>query len=353
MYEELVTEAERMSPNSRFHSVRTLMRRYAVSQRTVEHVLNRMTSDQLIVKIPKDGLFVKGSRNKDVKNLILLVPSWRGFAYSERIQALEKYCAENGRYNFFCQHFNVTENIFSKLPIIHADVIVVCPAGGFISVQDIAFIAAAPVPVIVFGKEVGDLNISSVNGNGAEAGALAAATLVRNGHEKMAILLSEPDCEDQQDRMNGFCNFLRMIGKEAKIIDCDTKNGEFSDDKANEVLSRYLDNNGLDFTGLFVISDGSVPGAYNALKNKGYRIPDDVSVIGHDGLNAGKFYDPPLTTINTSPEKMVQGMMERIDTLFADSPLSFFHFHAVPELLWRDSVSDISLSNNIQIEERI
>ena len=38
-------------------------------------------------------------------------------------------------------------------------------------------------------------------------------------------------------------------------------------------------------------------GAYRALADHGLRIPDDVAIVGFDGLPRGPLLDPPLTTV--------------------------------------------------------
>jgi DNA-binding LacI/PurR family transcriptional regulator len=45
-------------------------------------------------------------------------------------------------------------------------------------------------------------------------------------------------------------------------------------------------------------SDGAMLGLYRAAGERGIRIPDDVSVIGIDGLRHGEYLLPPLTTID-------------------------------------------------------
>lgn len=45
-------------------------------------------------------------------------------------------------------------------------------------------------------------------------------------------------------------------------------------------------------------------GAIKELKKAGLRVPDDVSVIGMDNINTGKYTDTSLTTIDSNPEKV-------------------------------------------------
>ena len=51
-------------------------------------------------------------------------------------------------------------------------------------------------------------------------------------------------------------------------------------------------------------------GAIRALFDEGLRVPEDISVIGYDGLRIGDFYVPKLTTIAQSVELLAQRSFE-------------------------------------------
>ncbi|MEL5941287.1 substrate-binding domain-containing protein, partial [Tetragenococcus halophilus] len=50
-------------------------------------------------------------------------------------------------------------------------------------------------------------------------------------------------------------------------------------------------------TAIFCSNDAMAMGCYRAIYEQNYKIPDDISVIGFDGLSFSKFMNPPLTTI--------------------------------------------------------
>ena len=52
-----------------------------------------------------------------------------------------------------------------------------------------------------------------------------------------------------------------------------------------------------DTTAVFAMSDTVAMGAIRALEDMGLRVPQDVSVIGFDGIEMGKYFIPRLTTI--------------------------------------------------------
>ena len=44
-------------------------------------------------------------------------------------------------------------------------------------------------------------------------------------------------------------------------------------------------------------SDEMAFGAIRAIKSRGLRVPEDVSVVGFDDIRFGRYWDPPLTTV--------------------------------------------------------
>ena len=59
-----------------------------------------------------------------------------------------------------------------------------------------------------------------------------------------------------------------------------------------------------EITAIFLYGDYSAIGVYKAIKELGYRIPKDISVVSYDNIESSKFLTPPLTTINF-PKKTI------------------------------------------------
>ncbi len=55
---------------------------------------------------------------------------------------------------------------------------------------------------------------------------------------------------------------------------------------------------------LFASNDIIAYGSIKALKEKGYRLPEGVSIIGFDDLPMSAVMDPPLTTMNVSKKRI-------------------------------------------------
>ena len=74
---------------------------------------------------------------------------------------------------------------------------------------------------------------------------------------------------------------------------------------------------GRPFTALFAVADVVAIGAIRALQDYGLRVPEDVSVMGFDGLPLGTYLVPRLSTVAQSAGVMAQRgvelLLERIE----------------------------------------
>lgn len=52
-----------------------------------------------------------------------------------------------------------------------------------------------------------------------------------------------------------------------------------------------------DITAVFCMSDIMAVGAIRAIRDAGLRVPEDISVMGFDGIDLAKYYDPKITTV--------------------------------------------------------
>ena len=59
-------------------------------------------------------------------------------------------------------------------------------------------------------------------------------------------------------------------------------------------------------TAVFAMADVIAIGAIRALVDAGKRVPDDISIIGYDGLKIGSFYTPKLSTVSQSVEHLAR-----------------------------------------------
>ena len=68
---------------------------------------------------------------------------------------------------------------------------------------------------------------------------------------------------------------------------------------------------------MFCDDDVIAAGAYLAARELGLRIPEDLSVVGFDGLDIGRVLDPPLTTVVADAAELGRVAFELLIALLA------------------------------------
>ena len=168
-----------------------------------------------------------------------------------------------------------------------------------------------PVPCVLVTNDASDLdfpNLSSVALDDRRAARCAVESLIRLGHRQFAVV--------------GGCNSsdtgrLRYLGCLDAFGECGV---DFDPDKAYRGVrfsyqdgydaTRDLIRSGQKFTALFAAADVMAIGAIRALRDEGLRVPEDVSVVGFDGLPLGSFLVPQLSTIAQPVKIMAQRSVE-------------------------------------------
>ena len=95
-----------------------------------------------------------------------------------------------------------------------------------------------------------------------------------------------------------------------------------------------------DFTALFCMSDVMAIGAIRALRDGGKRVPEDVSVMGLDGLVIGEYTVPKLATVCQDVDALVEASLELLlDQIENQAPAQH---RIIPVCLeWRESARHI------------
>jgi LacI family transcriptional regulator len=158
-------------------------------------------------------------------------------------------------------------------------------------------------------KELDFPNLSSVYTDDFQASVDAMELLIRLGHEKIAIIGGKYDGSDTSRLRFDGC----MAAMERHGIAYDREHdyvGIRFSYRDGYNATRQLLETGRQFTALFTVADVIAIGAIRALRDSGLRVPEDVSVMGYDGLPLGDFLVPQLTTVNQSVEQMAERSVE-------------------------------------------
>ena len=137
-------------------------------------------------------------------------------------------------------------------------------------------------------------DIPSVGATNWQGALTATEHLIALGHREVAFVGGPDRLQCSQAREDGFRSAMRVAGLPVRPELVHT--GDFSHEAGQQVMAALL---GLAVppTAVFAGNDQQALGACQAVRERGLRIPEDVSVIGFDDLPVARWTYPPLTTI--------------------------------------------------------
>jgi DNA-binding LacI/PurR family transcriptional regulator/AraC-like DNA-binding protein len=151
------------------------------------------------------------------------------------------------------------------------------------------------VKVVFVGTALGGPAVAVDNRGGIR---LAVKHLVQHGHQRIAFIAGSPNDlhGDSEERLQAYRSSLQEFG-----LDVDPASiayGLHIVEGGRMAMQEILDAK-VPFTAVLGSSDECAIGAMQVLKEQGYRIPEDVAVIGFDDETEAVVQDPPLTSVHS------------------------------------------------------
>ena len=160
----------------------------------------------------------------------------------------------------------------------------------------------------------GVINVGVDNEKGAF---LAMEHVVKLGHREIAFFKGHPGSADTTYRWNGVCRAASTLGVRIRpqlIVQLQAGSpcpGPSVPEEGYENAQRLLARD-RPFTALVAFNDISAIGAVRAFRDAGLRVPEDVSVVGFDDIQAAAYLTPRLTTVRQPLRRMGEIAAERL-----------------------------------------
>jgi LacI family transcriptional regulator len=154
--------------------------------------------------------------------------------------------------------------------------------------------ALMQIPTVLLNCHVADGSLPSIVPGEVAGGHTATDFLVRAGHRRIGYINGEPSMEASRHRVRGYRQALATadLPFDADLV----RDGNW------EPISGYERTHELmrlpsPPTAIFCANDLMAVGCYEALRELGAKIPDDVAVMGYDDREIARHLHPPLTTV--------------------------------------------------------
>jgi DNA-binding LacI/PurR family transcriptional regulator len=157
--------------------------------------------------------------------------------------------------------------------------------------------------------------VDHVSPDNFKAGYLAADHLIAHGHTRLAFLVPGGKTISRADKIAGFLERAAQAGLqgssevvEGQVIETfgDSELADLGFAMASQIqVMRPMP------TGVVTVNDMLAIGLMSGLHRAGLRVPEDVSVVGMDGLSIAAFTNPGLTSVSMPLSEMADAMVQR------------------------------------------
>ena len=282
-------------------SIREVARLANVSPATVSRVINGTANvdadktERVLRAISETGFIPNEAARtlfKKSANMIgLVLPDIANPFFTQLASAIDKTAAQMG-YRLFMYNTNDDPNkelaAFQALLSMNADGIILTSCSEKVK----PLVETCKVPVVITDR------ISSVPGMDAylycdcyQGGRLATEHLIQCGCKRIVCMQAPQTMFSARTRYEGYRDVCREYGLEERVIPCDY-DFNMGLTATEELLRRFPD-----VDGIVACNDMVAISAYKVLHKLGISVPDQIQIVGFDGIHLSSLLSPELTTV--------------------------------------------------------
>lgn len=336
-------------------SLKELAAHLGLSQTTVSVVLNDSPVAESIRPETKDRIFeaaqklgyrpnfmARSLRIQRSHTVGVLVSEISGGYPSNILQGIEETLWAAGYIYFAASHQHDAKRIH-EYPAVMMERAV----EGLIFI-DTEFDSSLPLPAVAIAGHQEIEGVTNVVLDQRHAVHLALTHLTSLGHKRIAFMRGQSFSTDSHERWHWIRALAPEHGVEVHpelVMQLESEVG--SPQVSYPVMKQFLAKKPK-FTALFAYNDISAIGAIRALADEGLRVPEDVSVVGFDDIDAAAFQTPSLTTVRQPLFRMgeiaAKVLLNRLSGANADYPKIIA---VEPELVVRESTARVRSSQKL------
>ncbi len=287
---------------------RQLAEQLTASYGTIRLVMKELEQQGFLRRIRGSGTYISGEAaqllaEENQLRLFLYAPEFQaspGLDFGAAlVQAIRRSAEEDHwRWEFRPVRCHLEFLKFLEREAQFADGIIYLPPTEPFSMQQLGALSrcCGAKPLVLVDCELSNVAIANIATDNRRGGMLAANHLMKLGHREIGLLICEPPLPQSRARVQGFSETLELAGIFPRIIDCRVRTydsrQEFAKRHTMEALQKHPE-----LTAIFAISDSGAFGALDAFRELGLTVGRDISLIGFDGLAAGRTLATPLCTV--------------------------------------------------------
>ncbi|HAX14622.1 MAG: LacI family DNA-binding transcriptional regulator [Bacteroidota bacterium] len=287
-----------------------------ISAATVSRALNdsdrvSLKTKELVLKTAKELNYQQNALALALKsgrtfNVGVVVPYINHTFFASVIRGIEEELEPKGYHVIICQTHENVESEAKQIKTLlntHIDGIFISVSKTTESVKHIEEVRDEGVPLIFFDRKKDISGVSSVTINDFEGAYEATTHLIQQGYTNIAHIGGDHKLEIYKHRYDGYIAALKAHN--LPVNDDLLLQVNSTVEAGIEAVKSLLKNN-ISFDAIFSASDYVALGGMRELRANGFKIPEDVGVVGFSNEPFTKYLERPLTTVGQTPVLMGQ-----------------------------------------------
>jgi DNA-binding LacI/PurR family transcriptional regulator len=288
-------------------TIKDIARELGVSISTVSRALKnhpdispqtkKLVNDLVEKRKYKPNAIALSLRNRRTNIISVVIPEIVHHFFSSVISGIDEAAVSAG-YNvmFFQSNENYDREVRSIQSILQsrADGVLISVAKGSKKFNHIKQLLDNKIPVVLFDRSIEEIDIDKVIVDDFDAAYSAVDYLIKTGCRRIAHYFGPQHLSISYLRKRGYISALEKNGlrvDDELIVPCDSYEGALK-------VTRMMMSHSKPPDAIFTVNDMTAVGTLNTLKSMGFKVPEDVSIVGFtDGL-VSSVTDPLLTTVS-------------------------------------------------------
>jgi LacI family transcriptional regulator len=236
-------------------------------------------------------------KQQSTSTIGLLVSNSSNPFFAELAQGIEDICYRAGYTVILCNSDDQPDRQQTYLHVLiekRIDGLIICSAGDDLGLAE--HLRQAKMPVIIVDRSVKGVSADLVQIDHLKGGYLATRHLLEHKHKSIGCIAGPDTTSVSAERLNGYRKALAEAGapfrSEWVVMGDFTAEGGY---KAARILLKRSE-----ITAVFASNDLMGIGLLRFAAEHGIRVPHQLSVIGFDGIDLGRYIYPALTTVGQS-----------------------------------------------------
>lgn len=301
----------KLKPRDQVLPEEKIAERYGVSLGTVRQAMAELVSEGLIYKEQGKGTFVAEKKKKKTFTIGLLLTNIGNPFFSQIARSIQEK-AHLLKYSVI--YYNTNDQLIRETESINmlierrVDGVILVPVLKSGEEKLIQKLKENDILFVYLDRYLNEPASDYIIIDNLSGVRQAMEYLISLGHKKISCISAQPFTQVLEQRVKAYKEIVRK--NSLPVEDSLVQISDLSDDKGGYDAANKLFSTKNRPTAIFATNDIIAIGAYKAAKDKGIRIPQDLSLVGFDDIEASSLLEIPLTTISQPIDEIGETAMK-------------------------------------------